>query len=111
FVLPTRADCFSMATLEAMAMGLPVVVSGTGGIPEIVKPGRTGYLVRPDHGHDLGEALEALLSHPMRNTAMGLEARADVENRFDARKTADRLVALLTMIARPRSDQLTCSAE
>jgi glycosyltransferase involved in cell wall biosynthesis len=106
FVLPTRADCFSIASLEAMAMGLPVVVSGTGGIPEIVKPGRTGYLVRPDDGNDLGKALEALLADPMRCTAMGLEARAHVEDRFDARKIADGLMALLATIARPRSDQL-----
>src|SRR6185369_15873684 len=61
FVLPTLGDCFSIASMEAMAMGLPVVVSGVGGISEIVESGRTGYLIRPDDGRNLREALESLI--------------------------------------------------
>lgn len=45
FVLPTRADCYSMVTMEAMAAGLPVIVSRLGGIPEIVAEGETGFLI------------------------------------------------------------------
>ncbi|HEX9414173.1 MAG TPA: glycosyltransferase family 4 protein, partial [Ktedonobacterales bacterium] len=44
-VLPTRADCFSLASIEAMASGLPVITCPVGGIPEIVEDGRTGWLV------------------------------------------------------------------
>jgi glycosyltransferase involved in cell wall biosynthesis len=95
FVLPTRGDCFSMASLEAMAMGLPVVVSAVGGIPEIVAPGDTGFIVAPGDGHGLGDALEAFVSDPQRSTAMGLRGRARVEERFDAKKTAERLGSLL----------------
>ena len=100
FVLPTRGDCFSIAAIEAMAMGLPVVVSAVGGIPEIVQEGRTGYLVPPEDGLRLGEALEALLDMSEAAAAMGAQGRKAVEEKFDAEKTAARLLALLTTISR-----------
>jgi glycosyltransferase involved in cell wall biosynthesis len=99
FVLPTRADCFSIASIEAMAMGLPVVVSAVGGIPEIVQEGRTGYLVPPGDGLRLGEALEALLDMSEAAATMGAQGRKVVEEKFDAEKTAERLLTLLTTIA------------
>jgi glycosyltransferase involved in cell wall biosynthesis len=100
FVLPTRGDCFSIASIEAMAMGLPVVVSAVGGIPEIVQEGRTGYLVPPGDGLRLAEALGALLDMSETAAAMGAQGRKLVEEKFDAEKTAARLLALLTTIAR-----------
>jgi glycosyltransferase involved in cell wall biosynthesis len=48
FVLPARIEAFSIAALEAMALGKPIVASKTGGIPEVVKDGRNGILVAPD---------------------------------------------------------------
>src|SRR5690606_21910776 len=60
FVLPTQGDCFSIASLEAMAMGLPVVVSDVGGISDIVEVERSGFLMPPRDGRALREALERL---------------------------------------------------
>jgi glycosyltransferase involved in cell wall biosynthesis len=100
FVLPTEGDCFSIASLEAMAMGLPVVVSAVGGIPEIVESGGSGYLIPPGDGAQLGDAASALLADPARTRALGARGRTLVEERYDARKTADRLVDLLASIAR-----------
>jgi glycosyltransferase involved in cell wall biosynthesis len=100
FVLPTRGDCFSIAGLEAMAMGLPLVISGVGGIPELVEDERSGYLIAPRDGQGLRRALEALVGDPERARGMGLRGRALVEQRFDARLTADRLMALLDRVAR-----------
>src|SRR5262249_35550405 len=45
FVCPSIYEPFGLINLEAMACELPVVASATGGIPEIVVDGRTGYLV------------------------------------------------------------------
>ena len=95
FVLPTRGDCFSIATIEAMATGLPVVVSGIAGIPEIVDPQESGYLVAPDDGGSLRTAIEALIADPERCRAMGARGRDLVERHFDSRKTADRIMGLL----------------
>ena len=98
FVLPTRSDCFSIATLEAMAMGLPVIVSAVGGIPEIIERGENGFLIGPGNGGEMRETLELLIADPARAHTMGARGRALVEERFDARKTADRLFELMVGI-------------
>src|SRR5262249_37290531 len=85
FVLPTRGDCFSIASIEAMATGLPVVVSAVGGIPEIVEEGESGHLIAPDDASGLIAALESLLSEPGRRAAFGRRGRQLAETRFDAR--------------------------
>jgi glycosyltransferase involved in cell wall biosynthesis len=99
-VLPTRADCFSLASIEAMAAGIPVVTSAVGGIPEIVADGVTGYLVAPDDGAGLRAALAALVEDPGRRERMGVAAREAAVTRFDAAHNAGRLLGLLREVAR-----------
>ena len=90
FVLPTRADCFGIATVEAMASGLPVLVSDVGAAREIVDEGDTGWLIQPNL-----ESLRAALNHAVERReclpAMGRRARAVAEQRFDGRRN-DRMV-------------------
>jgi glycosyltransferase involved in cell wall biosynthesis len=97
FVLPTRGDCFSIASLEAMAMALPVVVSDVGGISEIVDP-ETGFLIPVGDARALHDALQALLESPERRTAMGHAGRCKVEAKFSAASTAQRLLELMAEI-------------
>jgi glycosyltransferase involved in cell wall biosynthesis len=94
-VLPTRADCFSLASIEAMASGLPVITCPIGGIPEIVEDGTSGFLVAPGDGAALASAIETLMSAPGRARAMGLRGRRIAEERFDAAKNADQALDLL----------------
>ena len=49
FVFPTRFDYSPFAVIEAMALGLPVIASGVGSIPEMVEDGVTGFLIEPDN--------------------------------------------------------------
>ena len=91
FVLPTRAECFGIATIEAMASGLPVIVSNIGGAPDIVDPGETGWLIQPTAA-DLVAALEAAVGDAGSRTAMGRRARAVAEERFDGRVNDERVV-------------------
>jgi glycosyltransferase involved in cell wall biosynthesis len=102
FVLPTRGDCFSIASLEAMAMGLPVVVGNVGGIADIVDPGKTGHLVLPGDGSALRAALEHLLASEQTRQSMGIEGRHVVEAKFDARLTAAALIRCLEGVATGR---------
>jgi glycosyltransferase involved in cell wall biosynthesis len=88
FALPTRADCYSVACMEAMAAGLPVVSTHVGGIPDIVKPDVTGYVIAPDDAAALGDALELLVTNSPKRIAMGEASRAEARRRFEARTNA-----------------------
>jgi hypothetical protein len=94
FVLPTLADCYTNVSLEATAVGLPIVATRMGGLPDIVEDGRNGYLVPPGDGRALGEALLRVIHDPSRRAAFASEARARALDRFDARKNAARLLDL-----------------
>ncbi|MGH2514138.1 MAG: glycosyltransferase family 4 protein, partial [Ktedonobacterales bacterium] len=61
FVLPTLADCFGVASIEAMATGLPVITTAVGGVPEIVDDGEQGFLIQPGDGASLADRIERLV--------------------------------------------------
>jgi glycosyltransferase involved in cell wall biosynthesis len=100
FVLPSLGECFGIATVEAMATGLPVIASDSGGTADIVDPGRNGFIVKAGDGNDLAQALETLLGDRDRRLVMGRQARAIAEERFDLERNARRTVAEVKRIAR-----------
>ncbi|HZU85692.1 MAG TPA: glycosyltransferase family 4 protein [Polyangiaceae bacterium] len=102
FVLPTLADCHSIASLEAMAAGLPVVLTSVGAGPEIVEEGRSGFVVPPGDGDALARAIEALVRDRPRAGAMGARGRAIVERDFDAAVMASRIFDHLREVAAGR---------
>ena len=83
FALPSRDEGLPMALLEAMAYGLPAVVSPVGGIPDVFQEGRHGYFVQPDDPDTLADRLRELLENPELARTMGAQARADARTRFD----------------------------
>ena len=91
FALPTRADCYSMGCMEALASGLPIVATRVGGIPDIVRDGETGHLLDVDDAQALGDTLEALIAEPARRREMGRHSRQDAIDRFDSRESARKL--------------------
>jgi glycosyltransferase involved in cell wall biosynthesis len=86
FVLPTLADCSPFAGIEALASGLPLVITATGGTSEIVQPNKTGYLLPQNDPSALPRSLEALISSPELRARMGQAARKDAEERYSAPK-------------------------
>jgi glycosyltransferase involved in cell wall biosynthesis len=80
----TAVETFSIAMLESMAMGVPLVATNVGGTSEAVLDGKTGLLVEPGNADQLAEALAAMLSDDARRIAMGCAGRALVESKFSA---------------------------
>jgi glycosyltransferase involved in cell wall biosynthesis len=82
FVLPSRTEAFPNALVEAMAAGLPVVASDTGGIPELVTHDRNGLLV-PVGDHTLmAAAILSVLRDRSRAGALASAARQTIEARY-----------------------------
>ncbi|MET0556526.1 MAG: glycosyltransferase family 4 protein [Vicinamibacteria bacterium] len=75
-VLPSLAESFGFAALEAMSLGRAVVASRAGGLPEVVADGETGLLADVGDVDGLASALTALLVDPARREAMGAAGRA-----------------------------------
>lgn len=76
---------------EAMAVGLPVISTFVGGIPEMVEDGINGYLVPPSDTAALENKLRYLLEHREIWPKITLEGRKKAEARFDARKQMSEL--------------------
>lgn len=98
FVLPTRAECFGHAAVEAMASGVPVIITDVGGTADIVEHRETGWLIGPGRA-DLELAIEAAISQPELLRAMGLAARARAERLFDGQANDHRLADLLISLS------------
>lgn len=104
FVTPSVYEPLGIVNLEAMAVGLPVVGTATGGIPDCIDHDVTGYLVPieqkqdgtgtpldPDKfERDLGEALAKMVSDPERAKEMGIAGRKRAEEQFSWESIAVR---------------------
>ena len=75
YVLPSHAESFGLAALEAMACGTPVVVSRVGGLKTFVENGKTGYLAPWRCPDAFAQRLDMLLAAPDLRRAMGRAAR------------------------------------
>lgn len=93
FVLPSEMESFGLAALEALASGVPVLAAAVGGLPEVVRDGRTGRLCPAGDVQSMAEAARALLDDDARRDAMAHAARADVLERFTAGPAIDRYEA------------------
>jgi len=89
FVLPSLSEGHSIALLEAMLAGRPVVASRVGGNAELVLEGETGILVPSKDPDALTEALHQLLDNRAMREAFGHRATRRVQQQFSARLMTD----------------------
>lgn len=78
FVLPTLEDSFALVVFEAMATGLPVVVTSNAGSAELIEDGHDGLIVPAGDASALTEAIRRLLEQPALRQQLGAAARAKV---------------------------------
>jgi glycosyltransferase involved in cell wall biosynthesis len=95
FTLPSASEASPNAILEAMAMGLPVVATRVGGIPELVADGTTGLLVEPGNPASLADALVALLTDETRRRSMGEKGRERVLSRHNIQSEVQQTAQVL----------------
>jgi glycosyltransferase involved in cell wall biosynthesis len=89
FALTSVSEAASLTLLEAMAAGLPVVVTAVGGNPEIVRDGREGLLVPRGDASAAAAALLRLLDDPAAASAMGTAGKSRVQERYLLGQTID----------------------
>jgi glycosyltransferase involved in cell wall biosynthesis len=75
FAMPSVAELQSLATMEAMASGLPIVAANAAALPELVRHGENGLLVTPESSGDLAQKLQILLQDEELRRTMGRHSR------------------------------------
>ena len=95
FVVPSFFDPYPLVALEAMAFGLPVIVTNQMGTPDMLINGSTGLLVEPGSAGALTSALLQVLREPASAARLGAAARRDVELRFTWDAVVDRMAPVL----------------
>jgi glycosyltransferase involved in cell wall biosynthesis len=94
FVLGSATEGFSIATIQAMAAGVPVVVTSSGGPQEIISTGDDGLLVPPGAPDQLAAALLQLIAAPDERQRMARAAKITVKRRFDVQTMVEAYQAL-----------------
>jgi len=98
FVLPSHEEGLSLALLEAMGAGLPVVASDIPGNRLAIRSGIEGLLVPVGNPADLAAAINDLLSDPARSAAFGAAARSRVQESFSLDRMVDDYLALFDRV-------------
>lgn len=98
FVSAAHWEGLPVASLEAMAAGLPVVVTAVGDLPRVVLPG-TGLLVPPEDTVVMAESITRLLDQPRLRHEMGAAAREHIQRQYNASAWADRLLEVYVQFA------------
>ena len=100
FVIPSvEGDTIPQVLMQALAMGLPVVSTTVGSIPDVVQDGKTGFVVPPRNAGALAERILTLLADAGLRTEMGRRGRALVEQEYSLDRMLDRLEEVYKKVA------------
>lgn len=90
FIMTSRSEGVPAVVLEAGLLGLPVVATRVGGLPECVRDGETGILTPPESESEMVASIVALATSPERRRRMGESAKAWVRGNLTIDHVADR---------------------
>ena len=102
FVMPSLQEAFGQTALESMACGTPVVGSDAGGIPEVVRDGKSGLVVPTGDSKLLAAAIKNLLENDDRRAAMAAECRRIAVEEYSLEIQAKRYVNVYEGMLRRR---------
>lgn len=103
-IVPSLWEGFGLTALEAMAVGVPVVATSVGGLPEIVEHCTTGLLVPPADEAGLTRGIIWMLDHPQEAVEMAAAAKNMVEQKFTARAMAKKTEELYRRLMAEAAD-------
>lgn len=95
-VMPSHFESFGVAAVESAAMGVPVIASNIGGLPDSVSDGKSGLLVEPNAPSELAEAALTLLADSDRRRRMGQDGAAWANRHFNWSAAMDQWEETLT---------------
>lgn len=95
FVLPTQAEAFGIAAVEACAAGLPVLATPVGGLIDIIDDGVNGYLIQLNQPELLRNYLLRLAHNPLLRQQMGQASRLKAEMNFNAQVNVSSMVNMI----------------
>lgn len=101
YVLPSRTEGLPMALLEAMSVGLPVVATAVGGVPEVLVQSGAGLLVEPRNPVSLAEGMRQLLTCPDARENVGLRGARFVRERHSAAAMARDYLNVYRRVTEP----------
>jgi glycosyltransferase involved in cell wall biosynthesis len=104
FALPTEAEAFGIAAVEAAAASLPIVATNVGGLTDIVIDSENGFLVKPGDGAALANRLRLLCQDAGLRQRLGQASRRRAKQQFNAEKNARRLAHILAAVAERREE-------
>ena len=104
FVLPSVSEGFSLSILEALACGLPVIVTPVGAVNEVINHGQNGWIVDIDNLACLEASILELIGDPGLRTALGNAGRQSVEDNYAISSVISKLIDLykLALIGKAR---------
>ena len=86
FILPSENESFGLTALEAMTCEIPVIASNAGGLPEVIKDGKTGYLLPVGDIKGMAQKAIELLEHPVKRKKMGVLSRKHAIKKYSIEK-------------------------
>lgn len=99
---PSLRESHGIAVLEAMAHGLPCVVANTGGLPESVVDGETGYVCHPTDPAGFAERVTELLGDPDLRERMGTDGRKRVARCFSEEIQEQKIMAIYERLVKKK---------
>ena len=93
-VVPSLSEASGLIAIEALALGVPIVASSVGGLPEVVVDEETGLLVAPGDAAGIARAVARLLADPVLAHTLGAVGARRVEERFTVERMIDGYLRL-----------------
>lgn len=108
FVFPTRADNLPLVLQESMACGTPMVSFAVGGVPDLVRPGETGYLAQPENVADFVAGIVKLLEENDYRERLSTRCRAIALEEYTLEQQATRYQTIYETLLAEDGTRETC---